>query len=74
MLRIIGALSDCLADLPDVARRERADMGRHLILQMCAEYERALDEGLPTVRGSWQEMSTGLVDGLVGLWTAPVTS
>jgi hypothetical protein len=49
-------------------------MARHLIVQMCAEYERALAEGTATARATWQEMADGLVDGIVGLWTAPVTS
>jgi AcrR family transcriptional regulator len=71
--QILDGLNECLADLPLPARIERGDMARHLIVQMCAEYERALAEGSPTARATWHEMATGLIDGIVGLWTAPVT-
>jgi len=71
---ILDGLNGCLSDLPIPVRMERGDMARHLIVQMCAEYERAQAEGTPTARATWQEMSDGLVDGIVGLWTAPVTT
>jgi len=71
---ILDGLNGCLADLPIPVRIERGDMARHLIVQMCAEFERAQAEGAPTARATWQEMSDGLVDGIVGLWTAPVTT
>jgi AcrR family transcriptional regulator len=71
---ILNGLNGCLTDLPIPVRMERGDMARHLIVQMCAEYERAQAEGTPTARATWQEMSDGLVDGIVGLWTAPVTT
>jgi AcrR family transcriptional regulator len=70
---ILNGLNGCLSDLPIPVRMERGDMARHLIVQMCAEYERAQAEGTSTARATWQEMSDGLVDGIVGLWTAPVT-
>jgi hypothetical protein len=41
---------------------------------MTAEFERAQAEGTPTARATWQEMADGLIDGIVGLLTAPVTS
>jgi AcrR family transcriptional regulator len=71
--QILDGLNECLADLPIPVRIERGDMARHLIVQMCAEYERALAEGSPTARATWHEMATGLIDGIVGLWTAPVS-
>ncbi|TWD84684.1 TetR family transcriptional regulator [Kribbella amoyensis] len=71
--RILDGLNACLAGLPLPVRLERGDMARHLIVQMCAEYERALAEGTPTARAGWPEMATGLIDGIVGLWTAPVS-
>jgi AcrR family transcriptional regulator len=71
---ILNGLYGCLAELPIPVRMERGDMARHLIVQMCAEYERARAEGTPTARASWQEMADGLIDGIVGLWTAPVTT
>ena len=70
--QILDGLNACLSDLPIPVRIERGDMARHLIVQMCAEYERALAEGTPTARATWQEMANGLIDGIVGLWTAPV--
>jgi AcrR family transcriptional regulator len=72
--QILDGLNVCLGDLPFPVRMERGDMARHLIVQMCAEYERALAEGTATARATWQEMADGLVDGIVGLWTAPVTA
>ena len=48
-------------------------MARELILHTCAERERALAEGAPTPRATWQDAGSGLVDALVGLWLAPVT-
>jgi AcrR family transcriptional regulator len=72
--QIIDGLNSCLTDLPLPVRLERGDMARHLIVQMTAEFERAKAEGTPTARETWQEMADGLIDGIVGLWTAPVTT
>ncbi|MFI5696032.1 TetR/AcrR family transcriptional regulator [Kribbella sp. NPDC051586] len=72
--RLVDGLADHLADLPPAVRIERGDMARHLIIQMTAEFELALAEGTPTARATWAEMTGGLIDGLVGLLTAPVTS
>jgi len=71
--QVIEGLNRCLADLPLPVRLERSDMARNLIVQMMAEYERARAEGTATARASWHDMATGLIDGIVGLWTAPVT-
>jgi hypothetical protein len=49
-------------------------MARHLIVHMCAERERALAESIPTPRSSWHDAASGLIDAIVGLWLAPVTS
>ena len=72
--RLVDGLGEHLAELPPAVRLERGDMARHLIIQMTAEFELALAEGRPTARATWAEMTTGLIDGLVGLLTAPVTS
>jgi AcrR family transcriptional regulator len=72
--RVIDGLGEHLAELPAAVRIERGDMARHLILQMTAEFERALADGAPTARATWREMADGLIDGIVGLLTAPVTS
>ncbi|WP_130294381.1 TetR/AcrR family transcriptional regulator [Pseudonocardia sediminis] len=72
--RIVDGLNACLPTLPLEVRLERADMGRHLMVQMLAERERALAEGSPTPRATWSDAATGLVDALVGLWLAPTTA
>ncbi len=58
--------------LPKQVRHDRDDMGRLMIVHMCAERERALHGG--TSRSTWHTTAAGLVDALVGLWTAPVTT
>lgn len=66
-------LSRCLPELPTDVMAERSEITRNLILQVCADRERALATASPTPRHSWHAAATGLVDALVGLWTAPVT-
>ena len=70
---IIDGLNRCLPHLPADVRAERGDMARHLILNMCAERERALTDRATTPRANWHDTATGLVDAIVGLWLAPVT-
>lgn len=71
--RILAGLNRCLPQLPAEVRAERDDMARQLMVHMTAERERALAEGTPTPRATWQDAANGLIDALVGLWTAPVT-
>lgn len=71
--RILAGLNRCLPQLPAEVRAERDDMARQLMVHMTAERERALAEGTPTPRATWQDAASGLIDALVGLWTAPVT-
>ncbi|MEU4659814.1 TetR family transcriptional regulator [Streptomyces sp. NPDC023723] len=71
--RILDGLSPCLPDLPAEIRAERGEMARHLIVHTAAERERALAEHRPTARASWRAAADGLVDAVVGMWTAPVT-
>jgi AcrR family transcriptional regulator len=73
MQEIIVELERLWPSLPDDVREERGDMSRHLIVHMCAERERALQAGSGTPRSTWDAAADGLVDALVGLWTAPVT-
>ncbi|MHC3474566.1 TetR/AcrR family transcriptional regulator [Streptomyces sp. 7R007] len=70
--KIVDGLSRCLPELPAEVRAERGEMVRHLIVHVPAERERALAEGRPTPRASWDDAATGLVDAIVGLWVAPV--
>ncbi|MGM1061683.1 TetR/AcrR family transcriptional regulator [Saccharothrix sp. Mg75] len=72
--RVLDRLRACLPDVPDSVRTDRAHMVRHLIVQVCAERERALAEGSDTPRRTWDETATGLVDAITGLWTAPSTA
>ncbi|MEU2083856.1 TetR family transcriptional regulator [Streptomyces albus] len=72
--RTLDGLHRCLPGLPAPVRRERSDMARHLVLHTLAERERALAEGAETARPTWEAYETGLIDALVGLWLAPVTS
>lgn len=74
LVRILDELHRCLPDLPPEVRAERADMARQLLVHMVAERERALADGTPTPRASWHDAATGMVDALVGLWLAPVTT
>ena len=71
-LLLVG-LNQCLPDLPASVRSERWVMGRHLIVQMSVERERALTEGTPALESSWDDLAASLVDAIVGLWLAPVT-
>ncbi|PRY44973.1 TetR/AcrR family transcriptional regulator [Umezawaea tangerina] len=74
MRRILDGLDRCLPSLPPPVRAERGDMARNLMSHTCAERERALAEGTPTPRASWDDTATGLIDAIVGLWLAPVTA
>ncbi|WP_369229785.1 TetR/AcrR family transcriptional regulator [Streptomyces sp. R21] len=71
---IIEGLNRCLPELPADVHAERGAMSRQLIVHMSAERERALAENTPTPRSNWHDTATGLIDAIVGLWLAPVTS
>ncbi|HVK64781.1 MAG TPA: helix-turn-helix domain-containing protein [Polyangium sp.] len=73
MQEIIQGLNRIMPVLPAEVREERGDMGRQLIVHMCAERERALQAGTATPRATWEAAAVGLVDALVGLWQAPFT-
>jgi hypothetical protein len=45
-----------------------------LLVHGCADRERALADGRPTPRATWHEAATGIVDAVVGLWLAPVST
>ncbi|WP_026162626.1 TetR/AcrR family transcriptional regulator [Kribbella catacumbae] len=71
--QIVDGLKLSLPALPPAVRRERGEMARLLMVHLLAEQERGLAEGTPVARPAWDEMATGLIDALVGLWSAPVT-
>ncbi|MBB6549468.1 TetR/AcrR family transcriptional regulator [Nonomuraea rubra] len=66
-------LDRCLPDLPAGVRVERGIMARHLIVQMCAERERALAGHGATFRPTWSATADGLIDAIVAIWRAPVS-
>jgi AcrR family transcriptional regulator len=72
--RIRDGLDACLSDLPEEVRLERGDMARQLLVHMTAERERAVAEGTETPRASWHDAGIGLIDAIVGMWRAPVTT
>ncbi|MBB5907935.1 TetR family transcriptional regulator [Actinoalloteichus hymeniacidonis] len=39
-----------------------------------AERERALAESTTTTRPNWEDSAIGLIDAIVGMWTASVTT
>lgn len=71
--RVVDGLRACVPDLPDAVYEERREMEVQLLVHGCADRERALADGRPTARATWDETATGMVDALVGLWQAPVT-
>jgi AcrR family transcriptional regulator len=72
--QILDGLNRCLAGLPAQVRAERDEMAQQLIVHMIAERERALAEGTPTPRTSWDDAANGLIDAITGLYQAAVTS
>lgn len=60
-----------LAEVPTDVLVERTAMVRFLIQHMCADRERALAEGAPTLHASWDALADSLVDAIGGLWLAP---
>jgi AcrR family transcriptional regulator len=68
---LLAGLHQCLPDLPAEVRAERLVMATHLVTQMCVDRERALADGTPTLRQSWDDLATSLVDAIVGLWHVP---
>lgn len=48
-------------------------MARHLITHICAERERAIADGAPTRRPTWNATASGLVDAIVAIWGAPIS-
>ncbi|WP_335934897.1 TetR/AcrR family transcriptional regulator [Streptomyces sp. PTD5-9] len=71
--RTLEGLAACLTAVPLQVRAERADMARHLILQTCAERERALADGTGARHASWDRTADTLTDAIAGLFLAPVT-
>jgi AcrR family transcriptional regulator len=73
LVRVIDGINSALPDLPIEVRMERNIMARNLLMYSCADRERALAQGGPVARKTWQASAAGLIDAIVGLWLAPVT-
>lgn len=74
LVQVVGGISSALPDLSAEVRMERNIMARNLLMHSCADRERALAQGTPVARKTWQASATGLIDAIVGLWLAPVTA
>lgn len=72
LVQVIDGINRCLPELPAEVRAERNVMARNLLMHTCADRERSLVAGA-SVTG-WRTAGTGLIDAIVGLWLAPVTS
>jgi AcrR family transcriptional regulator len=67
-----SGLAKCLSDLPRRVRAQRDEIASNAIVHACAERERALADGSQTTQRT-DDWANGLIDALVGLWSAPVT-
>ena len=70
---IIRGLEASTPKLPAPVFRERALMAGHILIQTCADFERGLADAAPASGKTWRKVGSGLVDALVGLWSAPVS-
>jgi AcrR family transcriptional regulator len=71
--RVMDGIARSVPELPDCVRVERTIMTRILLVHTIAEFERGLAEQKQIGRRDWRDASKGLVDGVVGLWQAPVS-
>jgi AcrR family transcriptional regulator len=71
--QVIRGLDVSTPDLSAPVKAERALMAGHIIIQTCADFERGLADAAPARGKTWRKVGGGLVDALVGLWTAPVS-
>lgn len=70
--QVIRGLEVSTPELPAVVLRERELMAGHILIQTCADFERGLADA-PASGKTWRKVGSGLVDALVGLWSAPVS-
>jgi AcrR family transcriptional regulator len=72
--RTLDALNRYLPFMAPTVATERGAIMEYAIVHTCAERERALAERTPTLRDTWRDAAGGLIDALVGIWTAPATA
>jgi len=71
--RVVDQIGWGVPGLPNHVRAERNIMMRTMLMHTCATIEHRLAEGERTPRSDWPGAARGLIDGIVGLWQAPVT-
>jgi AcrR family transcriptional regulator len=71
--QVIRGLEVSTPELPSRVLRERELMAGHILIQTCADFERGLADAAPASGKTWRKVGSGLVDALVGLWSAPVS-
>jgi AcrR family transcriptional regulator len=71
---LLDGLNRCVPDLPAEVRAQRGLMARHLIVHICVDQERALAEGTTPLAANWDGIAASLVDAIVAVWQAPVSS
>ncbi|MCV7314343.1 TetR family transcriptional regulator [Mycolicibacillus parakoreensis] len=62
-----------IPQLPNHVRAERVIMMRTMLVYTCAAIERGFAEDAQGPRADWHGAASGLIDGIVGVWQAPVT-
>ena len=71
--QVVRGLEVSTPELPAPVLRERELMAGHILIQTCADFERRLADAAPASGKTWRKVGSGLVDALVGLWSAPVS-
>jgi AcrR family transcriptional regulator len=70
----LAALNRYLPLMAPSVAIQRGEIMEYAIVHTCAERERALADSTPTPRKTWRDAAGGLIDALVGIWTAPATA
>ena len=71
---ILEGMYRSLPDLPEEAIRVRNIMSQNILIATFADFERTRNELGAQDTTSWSAFSESMVDGLVGLWSAPVSA
>ncbi|WP_284742451.1 TetR/AcrR family transcriptional regulator [Amycolatopsis sp. RTGN1] len=74
LVQTVKGLDGSLPALPAKVRAERHEMARHLLVHMLARREAVFARDLPAAQADWEQAATRLIDAIVGLWLAPVSS
>lgn len=68
--RLFAQVNARLPSLPPEVFEARGFMTQHLIVNICADYERSLQSKTRSPYRTWQDVCGAIVDALVGLWRA----